>query len=217
MGGAAARYPAAWLVIRCALGAAFFAAWYGIYAGLNTLGSGRCTVWDSPGLYVPIAVYPYVFGAAAVALAPFVWHRSPRAFARLLLAYAGTSAVFFLLYWLYPVCMQRGAYDAPGLADALMRMVVGLDDPANCFPSSHCMFATMGVLASWRGGAGTAAASAITVTGVVVAASTILVGQHYVADVVVGVPLAAVLFTGWDRLGHALLFRGTTGAARPDA
>ena len=184
-----------WLLLRLLMLGAFSLVWYLVYAGLNSWGSERCVYWENPGIYVPWSVYLYVFGAGVVAAAPFHFHRARRSFFRLLAVYTMVSAVFFVFYVVFPVCIQRSAYEGAGIPEVLMRLVVGLDQPANCFPSSHCMFATLGFLGVRKAGVGPAASVVTGLLAAAVCVSTILVGQHYLADVIVGVGLAAVLFS----------------------
>jgi membrane-associated phospholipid phosphatase len=174
--------------------AAMWAGWYSIYTRLNALGLARGVTWEAPGLFVPAAVYPYVFGSLALVVWPLFYNWRAEKFRKLAAAYALAMALSLLIYWLYPVVMERMGYDGPGLARRLMRLVAAADAPANCFPSSHCLFAGLGFIFCWAGGAGRWTILGSLALAVMVCLSTVLVGQHYWADVAGGIALAVVSY-----------------------
>jgi membrane-associated phospholipid phosphatase len=181
-------------LLRAAILAAMWVGWYLIYTRLNALGVGRGITWPAPGLFVPLAVYPYVFGSLALLVWPLFYNWPAQKFKKLVAAYALAMAVSLTIYWLYPVSMTRMGYDGPGLARWLMRQVAAADAPANCFPSSHCLFAVLGFIFCRAGGAGRGTIIGSLVVALLVCASTVLVGQHYWADVAGGMVLAVVSF-----------------------
>jgi membrane-associated phospholipid phosphatase len=170
--------------------AALWVGWHLVYTRLNALGVAGGVSWESHGLFVPAAVYPYVFGSLALLVWPLFYNWPIQRFRRLVAAYALAMAVSFLVYWLFPVCLNRMNYDGPGPARLLMRLVAASDQPANCFPSSHCLFAVLGFLFCRAGGAGRWTVVASLVVAVLVCASTVLVGQHRWEDVAGGIVLA---------------------------
>jgi membrane-associated phospholipid phosphatase len=179
---------------RAVVLAALWVGWHLVYTRLNALGVANGVLWESHGLFVPVAVYPYVFGSLALLLWPLFYNWPYRRFMRLVAAYALAMAVSLLVYWLFPVCLNRMSYDGPGLARLLMRLVAASDQPANCFPSSHCLFAVLGFLFCRAGGAGRWTVAASLVVAGLVCASTVLVGQHRWEDVAGGVILAVGSF-----------------------
>jgi membrane-associated phospholipid phosphatase len=195
------HWPAkiAFCVWRSSIAIAFFFLWYLVYAYLNSRGIEYCRYWKPPNIYFPCAVYFYVFVAILVSLFPF-YVLDNKTFCRVLFCYISVSIIFFYIYYAFPVCMDRVAYDGNLTADSLMRVVVGLDDQANCFPSSHCMFATMAFLGTLKSGCRAVTLSLVGVGAVAVCVSTVLVGQHYVWDVVLAVPLTAIVFESVFRL-----------------
>lgn len=181
------------IFIRLSILLAFWIIWFVIYSFLNSRGSQIGIHWKSPDIYVPIMVYPYVFGMALLVILPFAFHLTDDGFYNLLFLYLITSITMFVIYYIYPVFMIRREYAGPLIADALMRWIVGMDDPANCFPSNHCAISTLGYIgihfskaAGWL---------KILTFGLAlsVCLSTVLVGQHYWIDIPTGIGLSLVL------------------------
>lgn len=105
-------------------------------------------------------------------------------FRRLLRAFALATVTAFAVFLAWPVALERPPVE--GVSSLLLRLA-WLDRPGNCFPSLHVAVACLFWLAfrkcvSWPG-----AFSAL-VIGICV--STVLVKQHYAADVLAGVALA---------------------------
>lgn len=179
---------------RAVVLAALWVVWYLVYTRLNALGVQHGVTWPSPGLFVPLAVYPYVFGSLALLLWPLWFNWPAEKFKKLVAAYALAMAISLVIYWQFPVSMKRMSYDGPGLARSLMRLVAATDDPANCFPSSHCLFAALGFIFCRAGGAGGWTILSSLVVAMMVCVSTVLVGQHYWADVAGGIALAVASY-----------------------
>jgi membrane-associated phospholipid phosphatase len=98
-----------------------------------------------------------------------------------------TCGIALLFYFLWPVVITRPDYSVPGFGSVLMRWLTSVDQPANTFPSGHTFFAILAAL--WVQHSSVQRFVKISVWGlcVVVAASTILVGQHYYWDIAGGV------------------------------
>ncbi|MBN1296609.1 phosphatase PAP2 family protein [bacterium] len=175
------------VVVKLSFLMCFWLIWFTTYSWLNARGTRTGVYWQSPGIYVSWFVYPYVFGMAALIILPWFFNWIKPRFFSLMILYIITSLILFLVYYFYPVMMTRRSYDGPGVPDTLMRWIIGLDDPANCFPSNHCALATLGCIGVyirtrspvWRWMAGT-------LTGIV-CLSTVLVGQHYWIDIPSGI------------------------------
>ncbi len=138
---------------------------------------------DRAAPFVPAAMWVYVshfvFLPGCLLLV-----RDEKVFARVrraVLVGVGVSNAIFL-FW--PTTIERAAHDS-----FLFAFIARVDTPANCFPSQHVALA---LIAAWglkrdafpRAGLLLAWAAAISV-------STVLVRQHYAADVVGGAVLAA--------------------------
>jgi len=182
------------VVLKLILLIGFWIIWYRIYAWLNARGALIGTSWNPPDIYVPLAVYPYTFGGLLLPFLPFFWNWRGDRFAKLLTIYVIANTIAFTIYWLYPVYMNRITYDSPAFADSLMRLITSVDNPANCFPSGHCLFATLGFLGVWKGGAGRITTWATGVLAVVVCVTTVLVGQHYWMDIPAGIATGVFAF-----------------------
>lgn len=142
-----------------------------------------CPRW----MLVYVAIYP-------LALAPVVFVREARAFRRLALAHALTYLIAFAVYLALPVTSLtlRPALDSPP-ADFFawgLALNYRLDPPLNCFPSLHVTTAVLSGLVLRRVNCWLGLATLGVAAGV--ALSTMLVKQHYVADVIAGAALGVV-------------------------
>src|SRR5205807_1003133 len=133
------------LVVVC-----FFAAWWATYAWTNARGAdpSRAVYLTPPrdlipGILQPWTAVVYLAGGLALPLLPFFYYREWPRLRFVLAAYAIASALAFAGYLLWPLCIERPSYEGPGLGNWLMRHVVAVDDEANCFPSSHALFAVL--------------------------------------------------------------------------
>lgn len=146
-----------------------------------------CPRW----MLVYVAIYP-------LALAPVVFVREASAFRRLALAHALTYLIAFVVYLALPVTSLglRASLDSPP-ADFFtwgLALNYALDPPLNCFPSLHVTTAVLSGLIlrrvhRWLGLSTLGVAASI-------ALSTMLVKQHYVADVVAGAALGVATYVG---------------------
>lgn len=176
----------------------YLALWGLAYKYLNALGaaSPRANVFEGPlqafpSLYQPWMAVIYVFGGYVIILLPFFFNwRNNRDFTRVLLAYTITSVAAFVVYGLWPVVMERPDYAGSSFGEYLMRQVVAVDDPANCFPSSHTFYAILGALLVWGRTGRRWFEWAVWLLSILICVSTITVGQHYFIDVAGGVVVA---------------------------
>lgn len=100
-----------------------------------------------------------------------------------------------------PVRLDRPPFDAstPGFGAWVLRLVYASDPTTNCFPSAHCSVATyaaLGMRAAPRPFFYWSVAAAIAIC-----ISTVLTRQHYVADVLSGAIVAALLAWATRRVG----------------
>lgn len=185
-----------WAIRAVSLGA-FFAIWLAIYKYLNNWGAQpdvaiRLTrpidVW--PAVIVPESALLYVFAGYVMPFVPFKFLRDRRGFWMILLGYSVASLIAFLSYALWPLAIARPDYsNVSGIGGALMRMVLAVDNDANCCPSSHVIFAVLPALfISHRSSrAPYAVKILIWLLAIGVAASTVTTGQHYLIDILGGV------------------------------
>jgi membrane-associated phospholipid phosphatase len=182
---------------RLAVIAGYFAAWWCIYGHMNAHGADPVrTVHLTrpadliPGIIQPWTAVVYLLGGIVLPLLPFIYNWSWPRLRFVLACYAITTSLAFACYWLWPVSIIRPAYEGPGLGQWLMREVVAIDRPANCFPSSHVFYAVLGALLLARTGASRLVRLMTWALAVVVSVTTVTTGQHYFLDAAGGVAVA---------------------------
>ena len=189
------------IAARVTVVVAFFVAWSAVYDLTNVHGStsGRAIQFASPcdlfsGLLQPWTAVIYLFGGVALPLVPFCFHWRWRGIRFVLMCYTIAAAITFAAYWLWPVRMDRPTFDGPDVGSRLMRWIQAVDQPANCCPSSHALFAVLGAILVAHGEAGTLTRTLTWVLAVAVCATTITTGQHYFVDVAAAVGVAAAAY-----------------------
>lgn len=210
----ASRGERAFYVRALALGyAAWLLAFYGVAFLASTLPSHDLTCdLDRRIPFVPAFVWPYelcyVFPFALLVL-PRDHHRTNRAILAAILA----NVVAFAFYLFLPVAFPRVPL-GEGLACAVLRLEHAGDPGAgaNNLPSLHVAFAWFVFLACRGGRLGRAGDALALLVAAAITASTLLVKQHLVVDVVAGVALA---LAGWGAAGRAypLVAAGTPAAS----
>jgi membrane-associated phospholipid phosphatase len=171
--------------------------------------------WREP-VHVPLSwldhALPFVPGAMFVYVSHFVFLpgclllvRGEAAFRKTATAVLAGSVLSNLFFVLYPTTIVRGPVPE-GLAGPLFAFIAFLDTPANCFPSQHVGLA---VAAAWglREDRHPWAAAALAWSGAI-SVSTVLVRQHYAADVAGGLALAALSWLAASRPAAAPLPQG---------
>ncbi|MFC6885020.1 MULTISPECIES: phosphatase PAP2 family protein [Actinomadura] len=156
--------------------------------------------------HVPLVtpmVVPYV---SALALGPLTLLYFAATRVRLaqsaLLAGIALLAVAYLFYFFAQTRMDRPEVTGGDPFSALLRTVYGSDDAYNCFPSLHTGFSVViGVHWLWSGHR---AGPYVAGWCCLIIASTLLVHQHYLADMLAGLAVA----------GAACLLARRTVAAR---
>lgn len=122
-------------------------------------------------------------------------------------AYLTVWIVAYAIFLLYPTVASRGdTVEGSGFAAWGLRFLYQADPPYNCFPSLHVAHSFVSALACWRVHR-TLGAIALT-CAVLVALSTLLTKQHYIADIVAGMFLAFA--------AYALFLRGYARAKVPE-
>jgi membrane-associated phospholipid phosphatase len=181
-------------ILKVAVTAGFWMVWFWIYAWLNARGVQTGIHWKSPDIYIPVMVYPYVFGMLILVILPFACNYKSKKFYPLIWLYISVSIVMFAIYYFYPVYMLRREYSGTLFADVLMRWIVGMDDAANCFPSNHCALATLGYIGILLSNAPRWLKVGTLVLTLLVCLSTVLVGQHYWIDIPTGIGLSVLIY-----------------------
>ena len=181
-------------IIKVIVTAGFWLVWFWIYAWLNARGVQTGIHWKSPDIYIPVMVYPYVFGMLILVILPFACNFKSKKFYPLLLLYISVSIMMFAIYYFYPVYMLRREYTGTLFADVMMRGIVGMDDAANCFPSNHCALATLGYIGTQISNAPRWLKGGTLLLTLLVCLSTVLVGQHYWIDIPTGIGLSVLIY-----------------------
>mgnify|MGYP002640865254 FL=1 len=133
----------------------------------------------------------YVYAAVFITgFMPVLVVRPRSLFRRVAAAYALVQAVAFACFMLVPVHMQHrpldmAVVDFPSWGQ---RLAYYLDTQAACLPSIHVTLAVLAALCTWK--ADRLAGAVGFVLAVLVATSTLMVKQHYLADVVAAAVVA---------------------------
>lgn len=146
--------------------------------------------WDHMLPFWPEWGYVYHFVAFSVLLPVFIV-KDRELFRRIGLAAFAVELTTFILFFVFPVRMDRPALGAASsFADWGMHLLYSMDSAYGSFPSLHVSLATLAALSClsvdvWLGLLAAVIASAI-------ALSTLFVKQHFVLDVVAGTALGAL-------------------------
>ncbi len=169
------------------------------YLALNWLSQQRTSFFDLSFAFehdipfVPEFIFGYILVYFSILLSYLVlkeWQDWRRATISFLLC----TSVAYLLFLILPVrmTMRPELVGAAGISNAVSRLYYVIDLPYNCFPSLHVTYPTLATLLAWRHHR--IARWVFMTMAIVVAASVVLVKQHYVADVVAGFLNAGICF-----------------------
>jgi membrane-associated phospholipid phosphatase len=168
--------------------------WMGLYFGVNALTAGRSALQPLlPGeerLPLVVAAYPFYASAYPLVVLPLFLCATRRAYLRTQLACALASLIAFAVYLAFPMPYPRPALTLDGFWGQLLAFEWSFDEPRNTFPSLHVAFgwliyfALRGEAPRWR--------PWLLFLAVAISISTVLVKQHFIADVGSGALLAWV-------------------------
>lgn len=119
-------------------------------------------------------------------------------------AMAGGIVVTLCLYVIWPTGLAlRGEVPGTGLCSDLVRLIYSMDTPTNVCPSLH-VFVTVVLLCALWGKLGHIGRFCNAAVAVAICSSTVLLDQHSVIDVVMGLLLAVIMWqvSGGSRLGR---------------
>lgn len=141
----------------------------------------------------PIWVWPYTM-VYLTALLPICVVRDHATFRQMGLSYLVVMICSFNFFWLFPVRMTLRPESIPvvDLTTYTLMLIYHYDPPSNCFPSMHVSLAVLAALCCWR--VDRVWGSLVGLGALAIAASTMLVKQHYVLDVAGGAVLGAVVY-----------------------
>ena len=154
---------------------------------------------------------------------PFLVMRQEEQIYRTVLAYLLVWIVGYICFLMYPTILPRPATKAigEGFFAWSLRAVYAADPPRNNFPSLHVAHAFVSALTCYRVHRGVGLAAGV--WAALIAISTVLTKQHYVADVIAGMLLAGIAYivflqrgpreavTEVDRRGGPVLVLGLIG------
>jgi membrane-associated phospholipid phosphatase len=166
--------------------AGFYVLFAVTYLPINNFSVGRsASVLFLPGEerlpFWPVFEYLYVLTYFIPALL-VITVRDYTTFTRLLRAATLTLCVAYTTYLIFPVYLKRPPLEVTSLHTWLLS-VEYLDKPYNHFPSLHVAFTSLAVLASQ---VTRRTRTGLAILAVAIGASTVLVKQHYIVDVLYG-------------------------------
>jgi len=171
---------------------------YGLYIpvakiGMNSNPIELTTDFDRVVPYVPEWIFVYVAIYFAAILPVFVV-KERHYFRRIALAYLIVETIAVSSFLLVPVQMVLRPELVPdgSLINWGMMLCYYADLPVNCFPSLHVAIAVLGALACLK--VDRVVGSISSIIALLIIASTMLIKQHYVADVIAGLVLASTTY-----------------------
>ncbi len=141
--------------------------------------------------FVPMLSLPYI---TYLVIVPFLVPalnlvaRSYRRFVTVGLALIVSQLLLDVSYWLFQTNVPRTATLPDGFWGWTVGMVWGHDQPFNGYPSAHCTWAMIGILAMWRLRRRFPKTSWILMVWLaLVFPATVMLQQHYLMDVYAGI------------------------------
>ena len=179
----------------CFSGILAFGVWAGGYFLINRLMVGAPTYtlamgWESGIPFLPEFSLVYLTVYWLFLLAPFTGE-TPEDSRLYLKGFLILSAVCFAFFILFPVECPRPPFDVVTLADFGLAKIHSADKPVNCFPSMHCAVGMYSALTLLRRNRKNGLLALLLMINVGIA--TLVTRQHYLADVVGGFLLAALV------------------------
>jgi membrane-associated phospholipid phosphatase len=175
--------------------------WLALYLGVNAVTAGRSVAQPLlPGedrLPLVTAAYPFYAVVYLEIILPLFLAGTRRAYLRTQLACSLASLIAFAVYLMAPMPYPRPMHELTGLWGQLLAFEWSFDEPRCTFPSLHVAFGWLMYLGlrdeapRWR--------PALLFLAVAISISTVLVKQHFVADVAGGLALA---FGSWSLAGR---------------
>jgi membrane-associated phospholipid phosphatase len=175
---------------------AFWVVTYFPVGSLNRHRPATVLAWD-PVWRVPVWS-PFLLAYISAFFMPFVVlavMKDVRRFRRLLAAVSAVIIVSLVFFVLWPLTLPRPDIVGAGFIDRMLMSMYAVDPPANLFPSLHVSMAFIFSEAiaferrAWRWWARAWA--------LLIAASTLLIHQHYLMDVIGGLVMAYAAWSVW--------------------
>lgn len=174
-----------------------FGLWAGGYFAVSHFTEGRPVhtlyifEWERRIPFRPEFVWIYL-SIYPTFLLPFLFIRDQDFFRIFSLAYITVMFVCYVTYLIYPVTIERPAFAEDCFSTWALGIIYRADKPWNCFPSMHVAMSLLAALTILevhhvRG-------LLTLLLTVAIAASTVLIKQHYILDVLGGMALTLVIY-----------------------
>lgn len=144
--------------------------------------------------FSPIFIVPYVsyYAFLVVTLVALFRRRDLVDLRTALVAALLTLAASYAIYWVYQSYVERPVPGGGDIFSLIVSYVYMVDRPYNAFPSLHTSLSSICAL-SWTK-IRARSSGWMVLWAVFIVASTVLVKQHYIADVLGGMALAAIAY-----------------------
>lgn len=142
-------------------------------------------------------IYFYYSWYLIIIIIPFIYYKKDKTrFKKYIAAYQVAIIITFLFYFLYPTMIIRPSVPMDGISNQLTNLLYEMDNPAlNCLPSMHCLICFLHILnISKCKNMSITLKVTISLWSIVVILSTLLIKQHVIIDVIVGILLAIIIF-----------------------
>jgi membrane-associated phospholipid phosphatase len=146
--------------------------------------------WFWLGIY--LFVFPALLLGLLIVLNGYDEGKSLRIYLRACNLVLWLALPLFALLCVPEVWIQLDGYEPPAVSPgrelAFYRFLSG---PSNCLPSLHCTLALLATAVGWQSGIPTLR-RLVTTLGLLVCLSTVIIGVHWITDVIFSIPLAAL-------------------------
>lgn len=169
------------------------------YLVINWVSSRRITFYDVSFWFeekipfIPIFIFGYILVYLSIVLV-YVTIKDIGDWRRTIVSFLLVTSLAYIIFLLFPVqmTMRPDLTGFGGISYTVTRYYYIIDLPYNCFPSLHVIYPALAILISWRHYH--TMRWIFVVMALIVAASVVLVKQHYLADVVAGFVNAVLCF-----------------------
>lgn len=150
---------------------------------------------------VPVFVVPYVLNFYLLLIAvPIAMLKTPgRRFWRLTISLLAAQLIADLVYRFFQTTVPRPDSTPGGFFGSWLMAVRGADDPFSAFPSSHTFLTTIITWHLW-GVVSRRMRPLLILNAALIIAATVLLRQHFVADIYAGLVLAVAVCSAVDGL-----------------
>lgn len=143
-------------------------------------------------------VYPYLFWFFFVAMILIVMAvRYRRDYYQLLVSMVVSTVICLLIFYYFPTTVPRIEISGNDLTSQVLRFTYGSDQPYDCLPSLHVLFAFLATVFYVRCSRSVAGKWFAVISCVLICLSTLFIKQHYIMDAVAAVAIALPFYLGF--------------------